>query len=170
MFIFAILARMTKGNRSVFVSPCEAVHHTREDDTMWKYYALLSAVFASLTALFSKMGVKDIDSNLATALRVSFILVLVWGIAFISGAVREIRDIAPRTLLFLFLSAVATGLSWLFYFKALQLGDVSKVAPIDKLSVPLTILLSILLLGESLSFKVVLGGALITAGSLVLLL
>ncbi len=137
---------------------------------MWKYYALLSAVCASLTALFSKMGVKGIDSNLATAVRVSFILVLVWGIAIMSGAVREVREIAPRTLLFLFLSAIATGLSWLFYFKALQLGDVSKVAPIDKLSVPLTILLSILLLGESVSLKLILGGTLITAGSLILLL
>ncbi len=137
---------------------------------MWKYYALLSALCASLTALFSKLGVRDINSDLATAIRVSFILVLVWGIALASGATREIREIAPRTLLFLLFSAVATGLSWLFYFKALQLGDVSKVAPVDKLSVPLTILLSIILLGESASLKTVLGGALITAGSLVLLL
>ena len=137
---------------------------------MWKYYALLSAVFASLTALFSKMGVRDVNSDLATAVRVSFILVLVWGIAFMSGAGREIRDLSPQAVCFLFLSAVATGLSWLFYFRALQLGDVSRVAPIDKLSVPLTIFLSILLLGESASLKVLLGGALITAGSLVLLL
>ena len=137
---------------------------------MWKYYALLSALCASLTALFSKLGVRDINSDLATAIRGSFILVLVWGIALASGATREIREIAPRTLLFLLFSAVATGLSWLFYFKALQLGDVSKVAPVDKLSVPLTILLSIILLGESASLKTVLGGALITAGSLVLLL
>ncbi len=137
---------------------------------MWKYYALLSALCASLTALFSKLGVRNINSDLATAIRVSFILVLVWGIALASGATREIREIAPRTLLFLLFSAIATGLSWLFYFKALQLGDVSKVAPVDKLSVPLTILLSIILLGESASLKTLLGGALITAGSLVLLL
>ena len=137
---------------------------------MWKYYALLSALCASLTALFSKLGVRDINSDLATAIRVSFILVLVWGIALASGATREIREIAPRTLLFLLFSAIATGLSWLFYFKALQLGDVSKVAPVDKLSVPLTILHSIILLGESASLKTLLGGALITAGSLVLLL
>ena len=137
---------------------------------MWKYYALLSALCASLTALFSKLGERDINSDLATAIRVSFILVLVWGIALASGATREIREIAPRTLLFLLFSAIATGLSWLFYFKALQLGDVSKVAPVDKLSVPLTILLSIILLGESASLKTLLGGALITAGSLVLLL
>lgn len=138
---------------------------------MWKYYALLSAFCASLTALFSKLGVRDINSDLATAIRVSFILVLVWGIALASGAVRGIRDIAPRTLIFLLISAAATtGLSWLFYFKALQVGDVSRVAPVDKLSVPLTILLSILLLGEPASVKTLLGGALITAGSLVLLL
>ena len=137
---------------------------------MWKYYALLSAFCASLTALFSKLGVRDINSDLATAIRVSFILVLVWGIALASGAVRGIRDIAPRTLIFLLISAAATGLSWLFYFKALQVGDVSRVAPVDKLSVPLTILLSILLLGEPASVKTLMGGALITAGSLVLLL
>ena len=137
---------------------------------MWKYYALLSAVCASFTALFSKMGVKGINADLATALRVSFILVLVWGIALMSGGVREIREIPLRSLCFLFLSALATGLSWLFYFRALQMGDVSKVAPLDKLSVPFTIFLSIILLGESVSAKVLLGGALITAGSLILLL
>lgn len=137
---------------------------------MWQTYALLSAVFASLTALFSKIGVQEINSNLATAIRVSFILILVWGIAFMSGATREVREVAPRTLLFLFLSAIATGCSWLFYFKALQLGDVSKVAPVDKLSVPITILLSILFLGETASLKVIIGGTLITLGSIVLIL
>lgn len=137
---------------------------------MWKYYALLSAICASMTALFSKIGVKDVDSNLAMAVRVVFILILVLGIAFASGSLREIRNISGTNLLFLFLSAVATGFSWLFYFKALQLGDVSQVAPIDKLSVPLTILLSVLLLGESVGFKVIIGGALITLGSLILLL
>lgn len=116
------------------------------------------------------MVVKNIDSNLAIAVRVSFILVLVWGIVFMSGAVHDVCGITLRTLLLLFLSAVVTGLSWLFYFKTLQLGDVSKVTHSDKLSMPLTILLSILLLGESVSLKVVLDGALITAASLVLLL
>ncbi len=136
---------------------------------MWKIYALLAAVFASLTAIFSKVGVKDVDSNLATAIRVSFILVLTWGTAFVTGAVKGVKEIGRTTLLFLFLSAVATGLSWLFYFKALQLGDVSKVAPIDKLSVAITIALAVLLLGEPVSMKTVVGGLLITAGSLVLL-
>lgn len=136
---------------------------------MWKVYALLAAVFASLTALFSKVGVKDVDSNLAMAIRVSFILLLTWGIVGATGAVKGIKELSGHTLLFLFLSALATGLSWLFYFKALQLGDVSKVAPIDKLSVAITIALAILFLGEPASLKTILGGLLITAGSLVLL-
>jgi len=137
---------------------------------MWKVYALLSAVFAALTAIFAKMGVKDVDSNLATAIRVGFILVLTWGIVFATGAGKGLKTLSGHTLSFLFLSAMATGLSWLFYFKALQLGDVSKVAPIDKLSVAITIFLSILFLGEPASFKTILGGILITAGSLVLIL
>lgn len=137
---------------------------------MWKLYALLAAVFASLTAIFSKIGVKDVDSNLATAIRVSFILVLTWGIVLASGAAKGIKEINGHTLLFLLLSALATGLSWLFYFKALQLGEVSKVAPVDKLSVAITIFLAILFLNEPASLKTILGGILITAGSLVLLL
>ena len=137
---------------------------------MWKVYALLSAVFAALTAIFSKIGVKDIDSNLATAIRVSFILALTWGIVLFSGAAKGIKTVSGHTLTFLFLSAMATGCSWLFYFKALQIGDVSKVAPIDKLSVAITIFLAILFLGEPASLKTIAGGVLITAGSLVLLL
>lgn len=137
---------------------------------MWKLYALLAAVFASLTAIFSKIGVKNVDSNLATAIRVTFILALTWGIVLATGASKGLKTLSGHTLLFLFFSAVSTGLSWLFYFKALQLGDVSKVAPIDKLSVALTIFLAILFLGEPASLKTIAGGLLITAGSLVLLL
>ena len=137
---------------------------------MWKLYAVLAAVFASLTAVFAKIGVRDIDSNLATAIRVSIILPLAWGVVLFTGAAKGIQAISRATFLFLVLSAVATGLSWLFYFKALQLGDVSKVAPIDKLSVAITIFLAILLLGEPAATKTILGGLLITAGSLVLLL
>ena len=137
---------------------------------MWKLYALLAALFASLTAIFAKIGVRDVDSNLATAIRVSFILLLTWGVVFFTGAAREIRALSWHTLLFLFLSAIATGLSWLFYFKALQLGEVAKVAAIDKLSVAITIFLAILLLHEPASLKTILGGLLITCGSLVLLL
>lgn len=137
---------------------------------MWKIYALLAAVFASMTAIFSKIGVKDIDSNLATAIRVSFILLLTWGIVFVTGAFKNIKSISTHSLTFLFLSAIATGLSWLFYFKALQIGDVSKVAPIDKLSVAITIFIAIIFLGEPASIKTIAGGILITLGSFVLLL
>lgn len=136
---------------------------------MWKYYAILAAVCASLTAIFAKLGVKEINSDLATAIRVSFILVLVWGIALATGATRDMHAISPKGLGYLLLSAVATGFSWLFYFRALETGAVSQVAPLDKLSVPLTIILGILLLGEPVNARVLAGGALITAGSLILL-
>lgn len=136
----------------------------------WKIYALLAAFFASLTAIFSKMGVRGIDSDLASAIRVSFILLLVWGIALFNGAAKNMRHIDGYALLFLLLSAIATGLSWLFYFRALHLGDVSKVASIDKLSVAITIVLAALFLGEPLTLKTVLGGLLIVGGSVVLLM
>lgn len=136
----------------------------------WKIYALLAAFFASLTAIFSKLGVRDVNSDLATAIRVSFILLLVWGIALFNGAAKGMRHIDAHGLLFLFLSAIATGLSWLFYFRALQFGDVSKVAPIDKLSVAITIVLAAIFLGEPLTIRTICGGALIVAGSIVLLM
>lgn len=136
---------------------------------MWKYYALLSALFAALTAIFAKMGVKGVDSDLATAIRTTVILAITWGIAMLGGHCAGLRQLPPRTWVFLVLSGGATGLSWLFYFKALQLGDVSRVAPVDKLSVVITICLSALLLGERLEPKTVLGAILITAGSIVML-
>lgn len=136
---------------------------------MWKVYALLSAFFASLTAIFAKIGVTDINSNLATAIRTLVILCITWGIVFAGNHVAEIKDIPGHTWLFLILSGAATGLSWLFYFKALQMGDVSRVAPIDKLSVVITICLSFLFLKEPVSWRVVLGALLITAGSIVML-
>ena len=98
---------------------------------MWKVYALLSAMFAALTAIFAKIGVKDIDSNLATAIRTSIILILTWGIVLASGHMTEIKTVPRYTWIFLVLSGIATGLSWLFYFKAIQIGDVSRVAPVD---------------------------------------
>ncbi len=136
---------------------------------MWKYYALLSALFAALTAIFAKIGVKDVNSNLATAIRTTFILLLTWGIVLFSGKLNEIKEINRHTWCFLLLSGIATGLSWLFYFKALQTGDVSRVAPIDKLSVVITILLAFFLLKEPVNIKVVIGALLITAGSIVML-
>ena len=135
---------------------------------MWEYYALLSAFFAALTAIFSKLGVKDVESSLATAIRVSFILILVWGIALANDSARLIHNIPKSTWIWLFLSAIATGLSWLFYFKALELGDVSKVAPIDKLSVPITILLAFIFLSEKITWQIAAGGLLITVGAIIL--
>ena len=137
---------------------------------MWKYYALLSAFFAALTAIFAKIGVKDINSDLATAIRTTIILLITWGIVLVGNHELEIKNISSHTWIFLVLSGVATGLSWLFYFKALQLGNVSRVAPIDKLSVVITICLSFLLLREPISPKVIIGALLITAGSIVMLI
>lgn len=136
---------------------------------MWKYYALLSALFAALTAICAKIGVKDINSNLATAIRTSIILLLTWGIVLFSGRMNEIKDISRHTWCFLILSGLATGMSWLFYFKAMQTGDVSRVAPIDKLSVVITIILAFFLLKEPVNIKVIIGALLITAGSLCML-
>ena len=136
---------------------------------MWKYYALLSAFFAALTAIFAKMGVKDVNSDLATAIRTTIILLITWGIVIVGNHQAEVKTIGSHTWIFLILSGCATGLSWLFYFKALQMGDVSRVAPIDKLSVVITICLSFLILKEPVNAKVIVGALLITAGSLVML-
>ena len=137
---------------------------------MWKYYALLSALFAALTAVFAKIGVKDINSDLATAIRTSVILFITWGIVLVGNHTAEVKGISGHTWIFLVLSGAATGLSWLFYFKALQVGDVSRVAPIDKLSVVLTICLSFLFLKEPVSLRVIIGALLITRGSIVMLI
>lgn len=136
---------------------------------MWKYYALLSAFFAALTAIFAKIGVKNINSDLATAIRTSIILLITWGIVFSERQAANVKEVDAHTWLFLILSGAATGLSWLFYFKALQAGDVSRVAPIDKLSVVITICLSFLLLREPVSLRVIVGAILITCGSMVML-
>ena len=137
---------------------------------MWKYYALLSALFAALTAIFAKIGVKDINSDLATAIRTSVILVITWGIVLFGTHMGEIKDISRHAWVFLILSGIAPGLSWLFYFKALQSGEVSRVAPIDKLSVVITIFLSFILLKEPVSLKVIIGALLITGGSVLMLI
>lgn len=137
---------------------------------MWKYYALLSALFAALTAVFAKIGVKDINSDLATAIRTSVILFITWGIVLVGNHTAEVKGISGHTWIFLVLSGAATGLSWMFYFKALQVGDVSRVAPIDKLSVVITICLSFLFLKEPVSLRVIIGALLITSGSIVMLI
>lgn len=137
---------------------------------MWKYYALLSAFFAALTAIFAKVGVRDINSNLATAIRTVMIFIITWGVVFWGHHEHEIHLIERRTWVFLILSGAATGLSWLFYFKALQEGDVARVAPIDKLSVVITLLLAYLFLHEDITPKVLLGALLITVGSILMML
>lgn len=137
---------------------------------MWIIYALLAALFAALTAIFAKIGVKDIDSNLATAIRTTVVLLLTWGIVIFSNVFSQLRSIGKTTWLFLILSGVATGLSWLFYFKALQTGVVSRVAPIDKISVVFTIILAIIFLKEPVSPKVIAGAILITIGAILMIL
>jgi len=141
----------------------------------WIGWALLSAAFAAATALLAKVGVAHVDSNLAMALRTSVVLVFAWGIALALGKpgfglLGEIRSLDRRTVLFLALSGLATGLSWLCYFRALQLGPASRVAPLDKLSVPLVMVFAWLLLGEKLTPPAIAGGLLITAGAIVIVL
>ncbi len=133
----------------------------------WLYWALLSALFAGLTAILAKVGVREINSNLATAIRTVVILVFAWSIAFVTKT-QPLSTIPLRTWVFLVLSGLATGLSWLCYFRALQLGQASKVAPVDKLSVVVAIVLAALFLGEQLTWRHWVGGGLIVSGSLVL--
>lgn len=136
----------------------------------WIVWALLSAIFAAATALLAKVGVAHVDSNLATAIRTTVVLVFAWGIALALGKHGEIRHLDGRTVMFLTLSGLATGMSWICYFRALQLGPASRVAPLDKLSVPLVMVFAWLLLGEKLTVPVVLGGVLITTGAIVMVL
>ncbi len=136
---------------------------------MWWIYALLSAFFASLTAIFSKIGITGVNSNVATAIRTIIILMVAWGIVLARGEEKGIASLSKQNVIFLIISGLATGLSWIFYFKALQMGKVSQVAPVDKLSVALTIILSALFLGEALTVKTVLGALLIITGTVVLI-
>jgi len=137
---------------------------------MWWIYALLSALFAALTAIFAKVGIKGVNTDLATAIRTVVILIVAWGIAFFRGGITTIHSLTKQNIIFLCLSGIATGLSWIFYFKALQLGEVSQVAPVDKLSVAIAIVLSAIFLGEVLTPKLVIGALLIIAGTFVLIL
>ena len=137
---------------------------------MWWIYALLSALFASLTAIFAKIGVTHVNSNLATAIRTVIILLVAWGIVFFRGEHKGLHTLSKHNLFFLVISGLATGLSWIFYFKALQVGKVSQVAPVDKLSVALTILLAVVFLGEAISWKSAIGALLIIGGTIVLIL
>lgn len=135
---------------------------------MWWIYALLSALFAALTAIFAKIGIKGVSTDLATAIRTVVILILAWSLVLFKGEA-NMSGLTKTNWLFLLLSGCATGLSWIFYFKALQMGKVSQVAPVDKLSVALAILLSVLFLGEQLTVKNAIGACLIIAGTMVLI-
>lgn len=136
---------------------------------MWWIFALLSAVFAALTAIFAKIGIQGVNTDLATAIRTIVILILAWGIVYFRDGLSNIHALTRHNLIFIVLSGSATGLSWIFYFKALQLGNVSRVAPVDKLSVAIAIVLSAVFLGEALTIKTAIGAGLIIVGTLTLI-
>lgn len=138
--------------------------------SLWVVYALLSALFAALTSILAKIGINGVDSNLATAIRTVVVLVMAWGLVFMTGVQKQISNIGARSWLFLVLSGIATGLSWLFYYRALQMGDASRVVPIDKSSVVISMVLAFVVLKEQLTWQSVVGGLLITAGTFVLIL
>ncbi|MEZ3477924.1 MAG: EamA family transporter [Lachnospiraceae bacterium] len=137
---------------------------------MWLLYALLSAVFAALTSILAKIGIEGVNSNLATAIRTVVVVVMAWGMVFLTNAQGGIAQIGRKSWLFLILSGLATGASWLCYYRALQLGEVSKVVPIDKLSVVITLVLGFVILHEQFSFKSLIGCILIGAGTWVMVL
>ena len=138
--------------------------------TMWFLYALGSAVFAALTSILAKIGIEGVNSTLATALRTVVVLGMSWVMVFVSGAQSGLPDIGRRSWLFLVLSGLATGASWLCYYKALQIGEASKVVPVDKLSVVFTLILAFVVLHEQFTVKSAIGAALITAGTMVMVL
>ena len=137
---------------------------------MWFVFALLSAVFAALTSILAKVGIEGVNSNLATALRTIVVLAMAWGMVFLTNALGGISAISKKSWLFLVLSGLATGASWLCYYKALQMGEASKVVPIDKLSVVITLILAFAFLHESFTSKSVIGAVLITVGTLIMVL
>lgn len=136
----------------------------------WLIWSLLSAGFAGATAILAKIGVAGVESNLATAIRTTVVLVFAWVVALAINPVNSVLTLSKRTWLFLALSGIATGLSWLCYFRALQMGEASRVAPVDKLSVVFVLIFAAIFLGEALTWKTAVGGVLITAGAIVLAL
>ena len=137
---------------------------------MWFIFAILSAIFAALTSILAKIGIEGVNSNLATAVRTVVIVFMAWLMVFITGNQNGIMDISKKSWLFLILSGLATGASWLCYYKALQLGEASKVVPIDKLSIVITIILAFIFLGEQITLKSLIGCTLIVAGTFVMIL
>ena len=142
----------------------------RGGNYMWFVFAILSAVFASLTSILAKIGIEGINSNLATAIRTAVVLVMAWGIVFSTGTQNQVTNIGQKSWVFLILSGIATGLSWLCYYKALQIGDASKVVPVDKFSVVITMILAFIVLKEAATAKTILGGIFITIGTFVMIL
>ena len=137
---------------------------------MWAIFAVLSAIFAALTSILAKVGIEGVNSNLATAVRTIVVVLMAWFMVFVTGNQNGIVDISKKSWLFLILSGLATGASWLCYYKALQLGEVSKVVPIDKLSIVITIILAFIFLGEQITLKTLIGCCLIVAGTFVMIL
>lgn len=137
---------------------------------MWFVFALLSAVFAALTSILAKVGIEGVNSNLATALRTFVVLAMAWGMVFITGTHNGITEISRKSKIFLILSGLATGASWLCYYKALQMGDASKVVPIDKLSVVITLILAFVFLHEQFTVKSAIGATLITIGTIIMVI
>ncbi|WP_077610597.1 EamA family transporter [Clostridium sp. Marseille-P2415] len=137
---------------------------------MWFVFALLSSIFAALTSILAKMGIEGVNSNLATAIRTVVVVLMAWLIVFLTGAQNGISEISKKSWLFLILSGIATGASWICYYKALQMGEASKVVPVDKLSIVLTVLLAFLILHEQVTIKKLIGIFLITAGTFVMIL
>lgn len=137
---------------------------------MWYVFAILSAVFAALTSILAKMGIEGVNSNLATAIRTVVVVIMAWVIVFVTHAQGQVAEISRKSWIFLTLSGLATGASWLCYYRALQLGEVSKVVPIDKLSVVITLVLAFVLLHEEFTAKAAAGAVLITVGTLIMVL
>ena len=142
----------------------------REMTDMWALFALGSAVFAVLTSILAKMGIEGVNSNLATAIRTVVVVFMAWGMVFLTGAQSGLSGIGKKSWLFLILSGLATGASWLCYYRALQIGEASKVVPIDKLSVVITLVLAFILLHETFTVRSAVGAVLITAGTLIMAL
>lgn len=137
---------------------------------MWAIFAILSAIFAALTSILAKVGIEGVNSNLATAVRTIVVVLMAWFMVFITGNQNGIVDISKKSWIFLILSGLATGASWLCYYKALQLGEALKVVPIDKLSIVITIILAFIFLGEQITLKTLIGCCLIVAGTFVMIL
>lgn len=142
----------------------------RGSDLMWFIFALLSAVFAALTSILAKIGIDGVNSNLATAIRTVVVVIMAWGMVFLTHTQNGITEISRKSWIFLILSGLATGASWLCYYKALQIGEASKVVPIDKLSVVITLVLAFVFLHEEFTVKSLIGCILIAAGTLIMVI